>query len=699
MAQVIVWDDDRTKKEILKRFANASEARKRFEDRWARNERIIYSTNPAALNTGMSGALETDYLNSQGSEAEVNMAYTFKNFRFIHAQMSANPPSVAMKPTSSDQDDHRKADAADRIVRWSIRQYKMQERVDTQSLGTLLYGTGFVKTVWDSTRGDIVDFDDETDEIRLEGDIAVTIPFIWNMYLDPDAKSWDDVKYIFEKIYIDYEEACARWPGQQEILEKARINRKGKASRDGVTSNLEDEHYNCVELLEYWEIGLPTNGQLGRYCITTLSGDVLDKCRPSPFRFRRAGAVSGIENSDIPDAVKEAKIKRLPEQANLPYHILTDIDIPNVVWGRSFVEYAAQLQDNLNQLDSAQLDNVRAHSAARMVLNEQSELADESLSDNTWDIVKITGTTPPYFVKPPELMPDMAASRAQHLQGINDLSGVNEAMFGQQSREQSGASMQYATNQGNMIRRRLFNKYVLDVESIYKSILNLVRKHWTVERCIHVLGKERALEAIDIKGADIDGGYDVIGEYGVTLSLDPVTRREEIISLQPMFEKAGIPMRTSLKMMKLNELEGMYDELELADSRQKEIFDAMISSKRYIDPKPFRDHTNMIAFAMRYFMSQEFESLPIELQQMCERHIQARAALAAQEKAGALPDQSGAPQQPPGAPGPVPQGGAPLPSTPEGAVPQPAADTGAANPAAGAAPGPGAESATPPAGG
>lgn len=662
MTKVITWDDDRTKKEILKRFANASEARKRFEDRWARNERIIYSTNPTALNTGITGIETEDF--AEGG-AEVNMAYTFKNFRFIHAQMSANPPSVAMKPTSSDQDDHRKADAADRIVRWSIRQYKMQERVDTQCLGTLLYGTGFVKTVWDSTRGDIIGYDEKTDEVQLEGDISVSIPFIWNIYLDPDAKSWDEVKYVFEKIYIDYEEACARWPGKQEELEKARINRKGKSSRDGITSNLEDEHYNCVELLEYWEIGLPTNGQLGRYCITSLTGDIMEKCRPSPFRFKRAGAVSGIESRELPDNVKEAMIRRLPEQANLPYHILTDVDIPNVVWGRSFVEYAAQLQDNLNQLDAAQLDNVRAHSAARMVLNEQSELADESLSDSTWDIVKITGTTPPYFVKPPELMPDMSASRAQHLQGINDLSGVNEAMFGQQSREQSGASMQYATNQGNMIRRRLFNKYVLDVESIYKSILNLVRKHWTVERCIHVLGKERALEAIDIKGADIDGGYDVIGEYGVTLSLDPVTRREEIISLQPMFEKAGIPMRTSLKMMKLNELEGMYDELELADSRQKEIFDAMIARRVYIAPKPFRDHTNMIAFAMRYFMSQEFESLPVELQQMCEQHIQARAALAAQEKAGALPDQSGAPQQPPSPPGPLPSG-------PAGEVPAPA---------------------------
>jgi len=264
---------------------------------------------------------------------------------------------------------------------------------------------------------------------------------------------------------------------------------------------------------------------------------------------------------------------------------------------------------------------------------------------------------------PPTLMPDMSSSRNNYITGINEVSGVNEAMFGQQSREQSGASMQYATNQGNMIRRRLFNKYVLVVESLYKTILNLVRKHWELSRTINVLGKEKALEAVDLKGADIDGGYDVIGEYGVTLSLDPITRREEIMSLQPLFEKAGVPVRKALEMLKLNELEGMYDTLDLAGARQKEIFDEMIGTGMYIPPKKFRDHPNMLAWAFSYFMSQEFNVLPEEIQQLCERHIEERAMLAAQEEGAGQPAPAAtAANTSPG----------PLPSQPAGEVPAPA---------------------------
>lgn len=653
-----IWDDTKAREEIKKRFKNSSRDRANLESRWKRSERTIYATS--SVQNSLYSERSLDYSITEAltegidqSNADVNVAYTFKNLRFIHAQMSANPPIVAMRPQTSDQDDHRKADAADRIVRWSLRKYNMQEKQDQCNLNAVLYGTGFIKTTWDSCKGEIMEVDPETDEIKMEGDISIDIPFVWNVFLDPDAKCWDEVKWVMERIHLDYDEACLRWPSKRDLLDHAKMEEEDKRP-EGRVSELADKHYNVVQLLEYWETGLPTNGYLGRYCVTTLDGEVIESCRPSPFRFKKAGAVSKIENADLPDDMKEGMIRKVPEQAMLPYHILSDVDMPNRVWGMSAVEYAAQLQDNLSRLDSSKLDNIQAHGVARMILPESAEIAEDSLSDSTWNVVKITGNQPPYFMAPPQLMPDMTSERVNYITGINDVMGVNESMFGQQSREQSQASMQYATNQGNMIRRRLFNKYVLCVESVYKSILDLVRKHWPVGKTISVLGKEKALEAIDIKGADIDGGYDVIGEYGTTLSLDPITRREEIMTLQPLFKEAGIPARTSMKMLKLNEIEGMFDELDLAENRQREIFEMMIATGSYIPPKKYRDHENMIAWALHYFMTQEFEALPEELQALCEQHVEERGQLAATEKSGgaAAPTEQTAGQ----APGPLPSG-------------------------------------------
>lgn len=651
---VTTWDDDKTKEQVLQRFKNASSARQYLEDKWIRNEKIIYNTSAGISASNIQKSLENTYMiglpSIDGSDADMAVAYVFKNFRFIHAQMSSNPPAVAMRPASSDQEDHRKADAADRVARWALRHYSLQEKVDQLSLNCLLYGTGIIKTIWDSTKGEIIDFDEQSGEVTLEGDISVSTPFVWNMFIDPDAKSVEEIKWLFERTYIDYDEACARWPEKKEKLKKARLSDENsiERSKEGRQSHIVSRHYNSVELLEYWETGLPTNGYLGRYCITTMDGDVIEECRPSPFRFKQAGAISKIEQSDLPDEVKEAKMKKIREQAMLPYHFLTDIDIPNMVWGKSFIEYVAQLQDNLNRIDTSFIDAIQAHGVVRMVLPEAAEISEEqALTNSNWDILRITGNQPPYFASPPGMMPEMTNTRNNIVKGIDDISGVNESMFGQQSREQSGASMQYATNQGNMIRRRLFNKYVLAVESMYKGIINLVRKHWTLSRTIQVIGKEKALESIDLKGSDIDGGYDVVGEYGVTLSLDPITRREEILTLQPLFKEAGIAPRKLLSMMKLNELEGSFDALEKAGDRQKEIFDEMIATGRYIPPKKYRDHENMIAWAMDYFMTTEFTMLPEDLQLLCEQHIEERAKLAAEEN----------PAPPPPPPGMMPPGG------------------------------------------
>lgn len=660
--KLAVWDEGQTKREVMKRFQNAQTQRSPIEQRWLSNEQSVYSTGTITGVNYMSGSLTSLLTNPfpgvDQSGADTNNVYIFKNLRFLHAQMSANPPSVVMRPTTSDQEDHRRADAADRVVRHAIRQYQMQEKFDQLTLQTLTYGSGVMKTVWDSTKGDIVDFDQENGEVTLEGDISITVPFIWNLYLDPDARSWNEVKWVLERVYMDFDEACARWPDKKEFLEAARITRDSSIDKSpSRLSALADDKYNSVELLEYWETGLPTNGYMGRHCLTTVSGSVIEPCKPSPYRFKRAGAARRVLEKNLPDDIIEEQLAKLPEQASLPYHLLTDIDVPNAVWGRSNVEYVAQLQDNLLRLDTAVMDNIQAHGVARMIVPDTAEVA-ENISNSPWDVVKIASNQPPYFMEVPQLMPEMVSTRLNLIQGINDGFGVNDAMFGVQKRETSGTSMNYATNQGNMIRRRLFNKYVLAVESAYKAILKLVVKHWPVSRTIQVLGKENALESIDLKGSDVDGGYDVIGEYGVSLSLDPMSRREEILMLQPLFEKAGVPTRTSLKLMKLNELEGMYDRLTLAENRQREVFDEMIATGRYIPPEDLLDHENMIAWSLEYFMTAEFHYLEPQLKELCKQHIRDRVQLAAQEKAALT-------GPPPGAtPGPAPQ-----PAMPEGPAP------------------------------
>lgn len=656
--KLVEWTPEEAQKELLKRLSNSKDQRKELTYIWQANERAAYNTKGGStLSSDISVSLDSDRQVSEtlgDSNSNIGVNFLFKNLRFIHAQLSANPPSVVPRPTSNDPDDRRRADAADRLVRFAMRQYNMMEKIDSTSLNCLVYGTSFVKMMWDNSSGDVVSFDEETGELTMEGDLSITVPNPWDIMIDPEALTWEDVRYVFERIYMPYEEACYRYPEAKEILKKYRVTngqRQGQYDIDG-KSAMDHKYYDSVELYQYWEKGLPTNGFLGRFAVCTKNGELVTKLGPNPERYK---------------VITKDKGQASIAKAVLPFFIFTDIDVPNQIWGKSFIEFGSALQDNLNRLDSVLLENIQAHGVARLILPEGTEIADDSITNSPYDIVKITGTQPPHFMQPMAMPGGMDKLRDILKSGVDEISGVNESMFGQQSREQSGFSMQYATNQGNMIRRRLFNKYVMLVEGLYKRFLQIVQKHWTTPRTIHVLGKEKAFEAVDIKGADIASGYDLVVEYGASLSLDPTTRREEILTLLPLFEKAGVQPKEIMNMLKLNELSGMYDILELANDRQREIFEEIIATGLYIQPEELQDHQNMLMFAYRFVMTTEFKYLPEQIKVLIIQHIKDREMMAAQSNAGAAgapggmaPPPGQAPQMP-GAAGPLDgQGAAPM---------------------------------------
>ena len=660
MAKIQIWSPKEARKILRQRLVDSMDDRKNLEYRWQENERITFNTRGDGAYSNVSYSMDSDISSLAGvdqSDENVGINYVFKNYRFIHAQLSANPPSVVPRPTSNDPEDRRKADAADRLVRYALRKYTLQETVDEATNFTLLYGTGVTKSIWNPDAGEPLEVDLESGEMVLEGEFQITVPNIWNIFMDPDASRIPDVRYVFERLTIPWDEAKFKWPEKLDILKKYRRQSKDYINPGGgKDSILQNPKYDIVELFEYWEKGLPQNGYQGRYCICSQEGELISEMQLNPERYRGS--------SDRADGRKTLPVARLP------YQIFTDIDVPGRVWGKSFVEYNTQLQDMLNRIDSVTLESMQAHGVPRIILPEGTEISDESITNSPWDIIKMTGSQPPHYMEPMPLPTVIPTLMDRYKVGIDDMSGVNESMFGQQSREQSGFSMQYATNQGNMIRRRLFNKYVLFVEEIYRAFLRIVVKHWEIPQTIKVLGKEKAFESQDIKGADIDGGFDLVVEYGASLSLDPTTRREEILTLMPLFEKAGVEPRQLLEMLKLNELSGLYDSLELSKDRQREIFEEMIQTGLYIPPKEMEDHINRLKFAYYFLETTEFKYLSDDNKALIEKHVKEREQFAATQQAGAMgtgnpPGPAGA-GAPAGAPpelagSPIPPPGGPLP--------------------------------------
>lgn len=629
------WSKAQAKKELKKRLAVAKKYREnKFEGTWRENEATVFMAYGQDLNGDVGYGDVYDALIDEVADNDSNMGinYAFKYHRFIHSQMSANPPSVIPTPTSTDYQDRRAAEVADAFIQHGRRKLKLQERVDLTTLQTLTYGTGFTKTIYDPSLGDA--WEVEGDKITMQGDISIRPVLLWNVFIDPDADFWEDVRYVYERHLLPIEEAIARFPDKKERFEEL----KGKLKVPPGQEDLKEIFEDMVEVYEYYEKALPWNGMDGRHCFLLGDGELLTPVRPNP----------------LPDA-------------SLPYHIITDIDVPGQVYGKANIEYIVRLQDILNRLDSTILDNVQAHGVVRLVVFDAAEIPDEAESNDAWDIINIKGANgqQPAYIQPPQLMPDLYKLRQQIEVGMEQIMGVNESMFGQVKREMSGFSLQTAINAGNMVRRRLFNKYTLYVESVYSLYLKLVQKHYDDKRKVLVTGEENSISVAYFSGADLTGGFDLKVEYGASFSLDPASRREEIMQLIPFLKEAGYTMRQILGMLRLNEVGALFDMATVGRRRQMEIFDEMISKYEstgqlvMVEPEKNEDHGSMLEAAKEFRMSMLFKSLEPELQAAIDQHIDDRMEMAASVAAGPAAGAAGPAAMPGMQPGPMAQLAAP----------------------------------------
>lgn len=637
--KIQAWSNDDYRRNCNQRLQYAKTYRKNLcEERWSENERLMYY---AALNEQSSHATIEELEGGTDEDFDVEIRdvalnFIFRDVRYMHAQMSANPPTIKVIPGSVDADDEERAEAADLTARWAREEYDLHEVSDNRNLKTLTKGTGYIRWLWDATLGRMLKFGEEDglgkDEFVMSGDLRVYSPSTWAIWLDPDARTQSEVKWYFEEIQLSIEEAQMRWPEYADKIKALSTTPASKKWRfwTGEESR-SDRGQNQVSVYVYVEKGLPVNGMQGRYCMM-LEGD--DGCI--------------LECGANPNA-----------DAGLGLDILTDIDVEDQVYGKSIIEYLDKVQAVIQAIDANALQNIAAHNTIRMYVSDDAEVDDEGVTNSSVDVIRGKPGQQPNFIAPPALMPDAWKFRDQLFQGSREISMINESMLGQSSRETSGYTTQLQVNQGNMGRRRLFNKFARSTKNIFWGLLGEIIENWTEPRLVRVLGVERAYEAKTFQGSDIEGNWDIFSEYGQNFSLDPNTARDQIMQLMPLFEKIpGFDYRSLVDAVRLNVMDNFVDKLALAKRKQRKVFKKMIHNfdkygvSAYIKPEELEDHENMIVYGRVFVMTTEYEVLDKGLRGLIDQHIKEREQIVAQKMAEA--QQAQAPAQ--GAPQAAPQG-------------------------------------------
>ncbi|MHA1288337.1 MAG: portal protein [Candidatus Thorarchaeota archaeon] len=669
MLKVVKWDEKQIKTKLSKKLSDAKLYRKRCtESKWKENEITVFE--PGGLHNSEDfdiAAFDIDSAIQSVFDTDVNVPdvnYVYRHVKFLHSQLIANPPMVQPRPNSTDVSDKRSAESADALIHYGLRQYKLKNVFELSCLNTMVYGIGWIKSVWDETKGRILDFDDTKGILKVEGDMSFESKSPWDIWTQPHKEAWSEMEYIFERVWYNEDELEFNFTPKQVKLIKKRGDQKHKQqdARSYADKFRSGDDFKEViyGVYWYWEKGLPMNGYLGRHVACLNDGTPVTDVEVNPHRF-------------IPTEVREEKLNGDIEEADmystarLPFHPLQGDKVAGQFYSNTFVSYEKAIQDMINKLDHLTMENIEANGSVNAVVSEASGIDETTINDGgPWQVWRVADMSQaPTFKSAGGQMPDIQMFRDKLKGAGEDMAALNESMFGQQSREQSAMAMEYAVSQGNLVRRNIFEHYVEQVEAVYKDYLDLIRTHWNTSRTIRVMGKEKAFEAFSIKGANIEGGFDIVVEYGTSMFLDPVLRKQELVQNFAMYQQMGVDPKVLLEGMEMGDAESIHDYIKAWERRQSEIFEQMVAHDIYIEPEEMQDHQAMIAYGYKYLSTAEFRDLDDDDKKLIRQHIRAREELAKGTIGGG---QTGALQgQAPAGPAAPAEGAAPgMPAPPQG---------------------------------
>lgn len=656
MARLRIMSDDELKDFLAYELKFNRDRHRDLELEWGVCERI-YQAVSGKLQTGgidsdsvMRELLQTS-ANTSGKPVLQSTMLARAMF-FLHSKLCITEPDVVARPFKRDWETKKAAECGQLWVEHIKRVTNLQETIESGPyLNAVTKGNGIAYIGWDRHAGDPMlpeNFNPLSDEFAMSGEVTVRSVSPRDFYIDSTAKHFKDAKCCIERMTISAQEFIYLYPDKKDILNNLLLKDSGYG--DYRVESGKKKSKNSVDVYFYWERALPWNGMLGSYVVFVETAE-----QDSPIEI--------LERKEHPFAHKE-----------LPYSIITDLDIDENPYGMSRAVHCAHHLDVVNLFLSLIIENVEICGVPRVVAPEGS--TDDAIK--VADIAKIVYYNPAsggqiYHLKPSAIVTDVWRFIDLMRSEIDAIYGQGEFSRGEIPRELSSYAVQLAIEMDDKYRIRLFNKKRQFLNTIYNHALSLVQQFCTEPRKLEVIGTENIYKDEFFMAEDTVGDYGIYVEYGKYMPIDPAARKQMLLEIvnNGAYERAGGNLRKIFKLL----LDGdMFDLTEVFSqavrTQESEIVD-LIEGSREVAVMPWQEHPAHMEALQDVFQTQFFERLEPEhkkiLWEHYTQHENEQAKLEAAAAKAQNPEAAGGQQ---GGQIAMPQPGTPVEAGGAGAMPQ-----------------------------
>ena len=399
----------------------------------------------------------------------VNIA--FSTINVISPSISVNYPKItvnAVEPQNAPN-----AIIAEAVVNywWKKRDIRSEFRRSVKDL--LSFGHGWIKVGYRFVEEEAIDNDEEYSDDVEGGELTTNTiiredsPFaervsVHDVFVDPDATSMKDIKWIAQRIRRPISEIKNDKRYIKSAREKVQVVAVSKYSDDPSRKKVHDKNMGYAEIWEYYDI---SNGSMSIFCET--SDQFLVKPTKMPYSFGQ------------------------------PFVMLRNYDVPDMFYPIGDLESIEPLQRELNETRSQMMNHRKKFSRKYLykesAFDQLGRSALESDDDNV--MVPVMSDEPiagvvtafPAVINPPEFY-----NQSNMIIGdIDRISGVSEFQRGAVSEIRRTATesslLQDAANARTSDKLAVVEQAIAEVG---RRMMALAQQYMTGEQVARVIGKD-----------------------------------------------------------------------------------------------------------------------------------------------------------------------------------------------------------------
>ena len=469
----------------------ADEVMRRCEDYWEYCmskgwmtlwRRLYYAYNPNRYSLGQT---------IQSGESNEYRTIKVNHFRNLleHIQNLSITDRPAWQPqsTNSDSRSQKQTIVAESILDYYMREKRVERQLRDATRYSLMFGEGFVSSIWEPSVGAAVTMDPETGRELREGDLRYFSHEPVDVVRDPNLKHWASRDWIVVRTYENKYALADRFPEYREEITSTPYNITAK------------NHY----------LG-------GQFVDRSILSDLIPVY--NFYHVRNESVPDGRQMTMLPDGTVLTDTILL--YAHLPVHRISPNDQVGTPMGQSVSYDLLPLQEMIDAHYTSLLSINENYSIPKVLLPVGSQVQPEAVSTGFQAITYNPAGGKPEIMQMPTAPEGLYSAIKQLQQDMETISGVNSVSRGQpEASLKSGSALALVQSMAIQFNAPLQQSYVQLLEDVGTATIHILKEYARTPRMIQIAGKRKAgLVQTSFTGQDLEGISRVQVQSGNPLS-------------------------------------------------------------------------------------------------------------------------------------------------------------------------------------